>query len=58
MRYSDCYPGCGGEDCPCCEIFVDHQAEDRSYPRARSLFEEENHPDYEAIDEEEEYDDE
>lgn len=28
-RYSDCYPGCGGEDCPCCEIHVDHQAETR-----------------------------
>lgn len=25
MKYSDCYPGCGGEDCPCCEIHVDHQ---------------------------------
>lgn len=23
-RYSDCYPGCGGEDCPCCEIHIDH----------------------------------
>ena len=32
MRYSDCYPGCGGEDCPCCEIFVDHQYE-MQHPR-------------------------
>ena len=26
-KYSDCYPGCGGEDCPCCEIHLDHQRE-------------------------------
>jgi hypothetical protein len=25
LRYSDCYPGCGGEDCPCCEIHAQHQ---------------------------------
>lgn len=23
-RYTDCYSGCGGEDCPCCEIHVGH----------------------------------
>lgn len=43
MRYSDCYPGCGGEDCPCCEIHHDHMADDnrdRHYPDCvgRSLF--------------------
>ena len=47
MRYSDCYPGCGGEDCPCCEIHIDHlqnYGRDQHYPgpwRPRSLFEEE-----------------
>lgn len=32
LRYSDCYPGCGGEDCACCEIHADHQYEMR-HPR-------------------------
>ena len=27
MRFSNCYPHCGGEDCVCCEIFVDNQRE-------------------------------
>lgn len=31
-RYSDCYDQCGGEDCACCEIHMDHQADAR-YPR-------------------------
>ena len=53
MRYADCYPGCGGEDCPCCEIFVDHQAEDVSYPRARSLFEEDFDPNHYEDDDDE-----
>lgn len=26
-RFDDCYPGCGGEDCICCEIFASHQTE-------------------------------
>ena len=30
MKYPDCYPGCGGEDCPCCEIAADHVAAARS----------------------------
>ena len=45
MRYSDCYEGCGGEDCPCCEIHVDHvnnYGRDQFYPRARSLFDEDD----------------
>lgn len=25
-RYSDCISGCGGEDCVCCEIYVDHNS--------------------------------
>ena len=32
LRYSDCYHGCGGEDCPCCEIYADHQYE-MQHPR-------------------------
>jgi hypothetical protein len=27
MKYSNCYPNCGGEDCVCCEIHVDNQRE-------------------------------
>ena len=30
-RYEDCYEQCGGEDCACCEIHMDHQADAR-YP--------------------------
>lgn len=30
-KYSDCYTGCGGEDCACCEIHHDHLTDDR-YP--------------------------
>lgn len=26
-KYDDCYDGCGGEDCLCCEIFQSHQYE-------------------------------
>lgn len=46
-RYSDCYPGCGGEDCPCCEIHIDHMSNyghDQFYPGPyvpRSLLDEE-----------------
>lgn len=31
-RYSDCYEGCGGEDCACCEIHIDHRSESYSTP--------------------------
>ena len=48
MRYSDCYPGCGGEDCPCCEIHIDHlqnYGRDQHYPGPwRRLFEEDFDP--------------
>lgn len=30
MIYEDCYKGCGGEDCVCCEIFHEHQMEQRT----------------------------
>lgn len=59
MRYSDCYPGCGGEDCPCCEIHIDHMAEyghDQFYPGARvarSLFEEDFDPNHYEDDDDE-----
>jgi hypothetical protein len=39
-RYSDCYKGCGGEDCACCEIHVDHQ-NDGCYDAADDYYEEE-----------------
>lgn len=50
MKYDDCYPGCGGEDCVCCEIYADHN-QGIEYPVAED-FEE----GYE-LDEEEEYED-
>jgi hypothetical protein len=46
LRYSDCYQGCGGEDCPCCEIHLEHMQDygrDQFYPGrrvAQCLFEE------------------
>ena len=30
-RYTDCYPGCGGEDCVCCGVHSDH-INDGLYP--------------------------
>lgn len=30
-QYEDCYEQCGGEDCACCGIHMDHQADAR-YP--------------------------
>lgn len=41
MRYSDCYPGCGGEDCPCCEIHINHvnnYGHDQFYPHPRPAY--------------------
>ena len=26
LKFYNCYPGCGGEDCVCCEIYNDQKA--------------------------------